>query len=39
MESGLTVSNQLSNLLVGPFSEEETSAILELIHKTIAVSC
>ena len=37
MESGLVASGQLDNLLVGPFSEAETSAILELIHKTIDV--
>lgn len=35
MESGLTVSNQPGNLLVGPFGEEETSAILDLIFRTI----
>jgi predicted adenylyl cyclase CyaB len=37
MESGLITSSQPSNLLVGPFAEEETSAILELIFKTIDV--
>ena len=35
MESGLAVFNQPGNLLVGPFGEEETSAILELIFRTI----
>lgn len=34
MESGLALTNQ-PNLLVGPFSETETSAILELIFRTI----
>lgn len=35
MESGLALSNQIDNTLVGPFSEAETSAILELILETI----
>src|SRR3989338_2267014 len=37
MESELILSGQPSNLLVGPFSDIETSVILELIHKTIDV--
>lgn len=35
MESGFAVSSQPDNLLVGPFGEEETSLILELILNTI----
>ncbi|MBI2062528.1 MAG: hypothetical protein HYT64_02465 [Candidatus Yanofskybacteria bacterium] len=35
MESGLASSGQPNHLLVGPFSELETSAILELIFHTI----
>ncbi len=35
MESSLALANQVSSLLVGPFSEEETSSILELIFDTI----
>ncbi len=37
MESGFISPVQQGNLLVGPFSEEETSAILEFIRKTIDV--
>ena len=35
MESGLAVFNQPGDLLVGPFGEEETSAIFELVFNTI----
>ena len=37
MESGSVFLNQDEDLLVGPFNEVETSAILELTHRTINV--
>lgn len=37
MESALSSLSQSADLLVGPFSETETSAILELILKTISI--